>query len=690
MSINPSSAFQFSGVMSGLNTTSIIQAIMSQNSLPLQGLQQQQSKIQARDAAYQAVQTQVTSFQSALQTLLTPQGVTGKTVASSSSDVASATADPTAVNGSFTLNVSRLATATTVSSSGPISAGVRPNQVLTDAGFATTPTAGTFTVNGATVQVDATDTLNDVLNKLTDSSAGGSGTNTGVVASIVNDANGNPSFIQLTPIAGNTNAIQLGSASDTSNFLTAANLVATGVTGGGSAGAVQSGQPLGETLLGSPLSSDTFQAGNLGTDGSFVINGTTVNWTNKDSLSTLLNRINSSGAGVTATYDPLHDSVTFANKNSGNQAISLSETANGGIGVLQALGLSNAQQQYGQTAAYTVTQNGVTSATQYSNSNTIVGVPGVSATLTDTGTTTVTVSQDTQTAVNNAQNFVNSFNKLMDLIDKDTAYNSSTKTAGVLAGDSGIQDLENRIRSMVSGAASGVSGQYTTLASLGISTGAFGAAAGSTNHLTLDTAKLTTALQNSPDAVSAVLGGGNTATLNGGQPGNWISSYTGTPYGDMYGTYKLSVDDSGNVTSIFSQFGSTPGSPVNATVAAGGSLAGIVPGLTFSVGSLPSSGSVTDTLVFGQSGVLGGLNSYLSGVLGNAGMFANEHTSSGSAIADLNTQITNMNNLLSQQQQSLQNQFTAMESALAQMQGQNASLLQSLGASSSSSSSSGN
>jgi len=695
MSINPTSAFQFNGVISGLNTSSIVSAIMAQNSAPLKLLQNRQQNDQLRDSAYQAIQTQVQSFQSALQTLLTPSNVTGKLVSSSTSAVATATAGTNAVNGSLTLNVSRLATSTLASSSAPISLGVQPTNLLVNAGLSVAPKLGTFTVNGVQVTATSTDTLNSLLSEITDSTAGGSGVNTGVVATLVNDANGNPNFIKLTPIAGNTNAIQLGASGDTSNFLTAANLVASGVTGGGSAGAVQSGQPLSETSTGNALSTGQFQAGALASSGSFTINGATINWTDSDSLSTVLNRINSSNAGVVASYDPLHDKVTFANTVTGNQAISLSDTANGaGIGLLNALGLSNATQQYGQTAAFTVTQNGVTGATQYSNSNNVSNaVPGVSATLVGTGSTTLAVSQDTQTATNNVQAFVTQYNQLVDLIGKDTAYNSSTKSASILTGDASIRSLQNQLRSLVAGMAQGASGVYTTLASLGISTGAPGASVGSTTHLQLNTATLTTALQNNPNAVLGVFGGTNTGTLNpngngSGQPGNWISSATGTPFGSMYGTYKLTVDSSGNVTNVLTPTGGSALPAITSTITAGGSTAALVPGVTITAGALPLAGTTrTDTFVVGQSGVLGKLNGYLSGVLGNGGIFASEQTNTASELKSLNTQIANMNKQLAAQQQSLQSQFTAMESALAQMQGQNSTLLAGLGISPTTSSS---
>src|SRR6266508_874282 len=91
MAISPTSSFNFDGVISGLQTSSIIDKMMSLSRAPLTRLQNQQSVVQTRDKAYQALKAQVSSFQSALKTLLRPSNVNAKLGTSSSTSVATVT-----------------------------------------------------------------------------------------------------------------------------------------------------------------------------------------------------------------------------------------------------------------------------------------------------------------------------------------------------------------------------------------------------------------------------------------------------------------------------------------------------------------------------------------------------------------------------------------------------------------------
>jgi flagellar hook-associated protein 2 len=672
--------------------------MMAREQGPLNQLKAQQTDVQNRDAAYQAIETKVNTLQSSLHTLLLPSNVNAKAVASTFTTVATATASSGAANATYSLNVDHLATATTVSSAtfdgtnwntATIGAGLNPTAAIESSGFAIAPTKGTFTINGKQIRIgDANgnstgQSLQDVIDAINATPG------IDVTASITQDpATGKYDYISLHSNDGKP--IQLGAGDDTSNFLTAARLVATGLASSGSVSAdITSAAPLGGANTNALLSDRGVFGTPLSGTGSFTVNGKTINWdASKDTLSTVLGKINSSGAGVTAVYDPMTDSISMANSATGNQTIALSDTSGGLLSALH-LGSDPAQQTLGKTAQFQV--NG--GAWQYSNSNTVTNtLPGVAIKLTGAGSTTLSVTQDTSTTISNVQTFVSAFNDLVDSIDQATAYDAANNKASTLTGDSTMTGFEDQLRNLLANAVPGLSGQYTTLAGIGISTGAYGSAAGSTNHLVVDTDKLTAALQADPNSVVSVIAGSPAATLNPdsmGAPGtsSWITGISGTPLTTRHGQYRVTVDSLGNLSAVFTADGSTPLAPLTGTISAFGTNSTLIPGLTITAGALPSS-SMTDTITYRSSGILGMLNDYLTTQLGTGGVFDAEHTSANSELSSLSSQITNANALLAQRQQTLQQQFTAMETAMAQIQSQNGSLLSSMGISSSQSSSS--
>ena len=668
-SLSSNTAFNFDGVVSGLQTGSIISKMMQLEQGPLLQLQQQQLKIQNRDKAYQDIAAKATSLEAAVQSLLLQGSVIGKTATSSATGTVSATANATAANGAFSVNVISLATATSVTSNGTLGnpANMAPGTVLTSAGLAITPTNGTFTINGQTVTVAAGDTWSSLQSKISTATGGAVTLNLGT--------NG----VSLT----SNSPMQLGSSSDTSNMLSALALSGAAQTGAGPY-TIASKQLLGEAIVTNPLSSAGLNvAGGIAASGTFSINGVAISWTNSDSINAVLNRINSSSAGVTASYNPSTDKISLTNNNTGAQSISLSDTSGN---FLQAMHVIGATQTYGAAAQYTTTQNGVTSPTQYSNSNTVTNaLPGINLTLSATGSATVTVAQDTQTAVNNVQAFVTKFNSLVDLIDSDTKYDPNTKKASVLTGDPSVQGIADRLRSMVSAVAVTPAGAaYTSLESIGITSGAFGSAIGSTNHLQVDTGKLTTALQTNPQAVFQVLSGLTaTTTLNSSGTNPWIASLNGLPASQVYsGSYAVTYNPTGNsISSVFTPTGGGAQAAVNGTITAGGTNGAVIPGMILTARNPLPGGSGTDTITYNVTsrGVMQSLNDYLTKLTGPGGLFQTEQSGTQTELNSLSQQIANQNELLQQRQQSLQAQFTAMETALAQINSQGGQMLSQLG-----------
>jgi flagellar hook-associated protein 2 len=78
-------------------------------------------------------------------------------------------------------------------------------------------------------------------------------------------------------------------------------------------------------------------------------------------------------------------------------------------------------------------------------------------------------------------------------------YDAATKTAGPLLGDSLLRSVQQDMRNGLTNPVAGLSGDYTALASVGITTTASGT-------LELDTAKLSKALGDDPDAVAHLFG----------------------------------------------------------------------------------------------------------------------------------------------------------------------------------------
>jgi hypothetical protein len=207
-------------------------------------------------------------------------------------------------------------------------------------------TAGSFSINGTSITVNANDTINSVLSRINASAAG-------VTATLQNDR------ITLTSSSASESDIVIGS--DTSGFLSATRLSGATTTRGN---LVDSSQAL----------SGTSRFGSVST-GSFTVNGASISVDrNTDSLASIVDRINSAGACVTAEYDASEDKVILTGTSNSEDLI---EVANDTSGFLAAAGLSSASTVRGnvrddqQTLAKTSQFGAVTSGSFTVNGATI-------------------------------------------------------------------------------------------------------------------------------------------------------------------------------------------------------------------------------------------------------------------------------------------------------------------------------
>lgn len=231
-------------------------------------------------------------------------------------------------------------------------------------------------------------------------------------------------------------------------------------------------------------------------------------------------------------------SATIVNGTNGQQLV-LSSTQSGTANVMKLSGLggfdfdpagagtgnlSQAAANGGQAASNAAFKlNGIAAT---SSSNTVSTVlDGVTLVLskTNVGTpTTVTVTQDSTTALTAAVNtFVKAFNDATSSMKMLGFYNTSTKAAGTLQGDSTLRSSQNLVRGLMQTKAGG-SSAYQTLSNIGISLEKDGS-------LKLDSTKLTKAVETDFAGVSNLVSAVGTAFKTGlesivGTSGNIVAA----------------------------------------------------------------------------------------------------------------------------------------------------------------------
>ena len=446
-----------SGLASNFDWRTLVDKLTEVEGLPQNRLLVEQSGLQSRKNAYGSIQTQLGVLRNRVTTLNNAKIFDSRLAQVADSTIATVTADAGAALGTYSFNFTQLATAAV--QQGTADAGKALNAtndvsalVLSSAGFAANVTAGTFTVNGKTITIATSDTLQAVFNQI-------SSATTGAVTASYDAATDK---ITLS----SASAIVLGSATDTSNFLSLAKLYNNGT------GTVASASKLGSVKLTGVLSSanlaTTISDGGGGA-GVFKINGVSISFSaSADSMSNVLQRINDSTAGVTATYDAVNDRFLLTNKSTGDMGISLQDVTGNFLAATQ---LSGSALQRGKNLLYTINGGGQL----VSQSNTLTeassGLTGLSVTALKQASTTVTVSSDTakiKTAIND---FLSEYNKTQTLINTQTASSTDAKgkvTAGILANDSDAGEIATRLRSTVYSEATGLAGTLKHLAGLGI------------------------------------------------------------------------------------------------------------------------------------------------------------------------------------------------------------------------------
>ncbi|MBU6175543.1 MAG: flagellar filament capping protein FliD, partial [Planctomycetes bacterium] len=215
-----------------------------------------------------------------------------------------------------------------------------------------------------------------------------------------------------------------------------------------------------------------------------------------DSMSDVVKKINDANGPLTAsllTSGPSNVRMLFTSRSSGDNGRFYADG--------ESVGLNINSTGTGRDAIVSVGGSSETAGTLVrSSSNTVQNaISGVSLTVQSVSTdpVEVVVSSNNSTLEKNLQLFVDQFNKIRDKVTKETAFDASNKTSGLLLGNPEVLRTEQALARLVS-QRSFASGQVQSLDRLGISLNDKG-------RLEFDKEKFSKIMASNPDDVKSFL-----------------------------------------------------------------------------------------------------------------------------------------------------------------------------------------
>lgn len=500
------STISFSGLASGLDTKSWVEALVSVKQEKVTALQTDLKSKQTVKSTLNDTRSKFTALRSAIEKLTDAKfggamDLFAKNSATSSdTDIFTATATPGATRQNYDITVQQLATYTKATSKNAASAVADDNTKLKNLGISD----GTLTayINGQkyTVNINDTNTLGDLKAKLA-----GFGVKTNI------DENGVLSFSAQNE--GDT--IHIGATTDSSNLTSLVGLTQQ------EDGSYKSTNSLFKATVASKLTSKDSGFNTQIKEGTFSIGDATFKITDKTTLSSLISEINSNDeAQAYAFWDDAAGKLSITSKKEGASYINIEA---GTSNFTDVMGLTTSEwnddgtvksskmytdaQELGKNAQFTINGTKMTSTSNTVTSD-ISRMDGITLTLKkvsteESGTSTLKVTQDTSGLVEAVKSFVSAYNEVLSNVDEVTANGAN------LHGETSLTSLRNTIRSYATAKNSSNGGVYSLLSEIGVSTSS---ADGNnlnadTNSLSLDEDKLKKALEENPESVKSILTG---------------------------------------------------------------------------------------------------------------------------------------------------------------------------------------
>jgi flagellar hook-associated protein 2 len=443
-----------SGLASGFDWNSIVDQLIEVSRAPQNRMRTEKTANASKSNAINDLKGLVSKFKSSLTSLVSEEALFKKssTFKDTSTNWTASAAKETPA-GEYKFNLLTTATASKLTGSGDLVVDIDTSAPISGISVGRTLKAGFFTVNGQKITIATTDSLDDIFGKILGQ--------TGVVASYSGDQ------IHLSSGA----PISLGASNDTSNFLQAMRLSGSGVASGGFYEVTTTAPGLSSPKTNVALNSSGLSGLTPLTDGveeTLVINGESISYSSSDTIQGVLNRINSSAAGVTAIYDLAAGQFSLTSKSTGNVGITVTDTGSGTLGA--AMGLLGQTATLGEDATFTINGGGVLSSRSNILDETAHGIEGLSVTANKIGEQTLTVAGDFTAAKDSLNDFISKYNAVQNAIEKYTkvTVTGDKVSSAVLAGNRELSTLSRSLRTMLYQSTTGITGSVQRLSDLGI------------------------------------------------------------------------------------------------------------------------------------------------------------------------------------------------------------------------------
>lgn len=472
-------AISFGGLATGLDTTALIEQLMQAERQPINRLQTDKTYFNARAAALSQFEGKLEEFLSKIDKLDSATELQAKKTTLSSEDFFSAVADSEALPGNYQVEVIDLAQ---VQKS--VSLGVTDK---TAANFGLGTLTLTVGDNGPLeIAIDAdNNSLEGIMSAINDADAG-------VTASIINDGTDSPYRLVLT-------GEDIATGFSLSSNLPTYNGDVTSLTVGGYANQ--------DTML--------FGSGTLSlSTGDVTLSG------ESNSLADIRDAINAQTTTSATIEDDGNGGFRLALTNGTITSTALT----GGTGY-EAPSLTTTQSS--QQAHILVDGIDI-----YSDSNTLgEAIHGVSLNLTQAEEGTVTnlsVKLDEDTIKNQIKSFVEGYNDVVSFVTGQSK--TEAKSAGILVGDSGINNIRRHLQTLLTTRIGG-----SSLSQLGLKTQKDGT-------IEIDDATLTEAVQNDLPGMTSLLAGDDTTEGIATRFKNYLENITNDVDG-LFAGRKESIDN---------------------------------------------------------------------------------------------------------------------------------------------------